>query len=413
MDIIRSYTLCELFFSQNLCISDNESMRIYLWPFTLYLIFNKITYIFTNGQNCFTYFLEPGQCVSIKNCKIIWKAIIEGPKPLPQRLTEYIRKSRCGDLNQKNICCRSKDIDNVQISEQIAISNRTETFNDNQSIVGHHNLHLLDSRICGKGNHDKISNGNKTSFYEFPWNALLGYRNSLGNIEYNCGGSLITTKFVLTAAHCVTVSPSSNLILVRLGEYDTSLDIDCEINEGSKVCTPPVQDIRIQKIISHSLYDKDNKLNDIALLKLRKDADISVRPICLPVTKEMLDNKPQKFIVTGWGKTENRTKSKTLLKANVFSYPRDICETTLKQLSKRIVLTKAHFCAIGEENVDTCSGDSGGPIQVLSNFNNELRLVQYGIVSFGPSSCGHGQTYPGVYTDLRHFLQWILNNLSL
>lgn len=57
---------------------------------------------------------------------------------------------------------------------------------------------------------------------------------------------------------------------VRLGEYDLSRDTDCNLNDN-RDCAPPVEDINIKSIIPHQKYNDDNKLNDIALIRLARD----------------------------------------------------------------------------------------------------------------------------------------------
>ncbi|XP_052131810.1 uncharacterized protein LOC127751788 [Frankliniella occidentalis] len=82
---------------------------------------------------------------------------------------------------------------------------------------------------CGPNNtSDRIisSAGHQTSLEEFPWVVRLGYRSAgSGEITYHCAGSLISNRFVLTAAHCVQQKEPS---VVRLGEYDTMTDPDTE-----------------------------------------------------------------------------------------------------------------------------------------------------------------------------------------
>ena len=60
----------------------------------------------------------------------------------------------------------------------------------------------------------------------WPWMALLGYQDKVRSkdINYNCGGTLITMNTVLTAAHCLD---NLNVVEVRLGETDLSTEYDC------------------------------------------------------------------------------------------------------------------------------------------------------------------------------------------
>lgn len=59
---------------------------------------------------------------------------------------------------------------------------------------------------------------------------------------------------------------------------------------------------------------------------------------------------------------------------------------------------------------DSCSGDSGGPLMVEDEINDVYRIVQYGIVSYGPLQCG--SLFPGVYTNVSSYVKWILDNIK-
>jgi hypothetical protein len=58
---------------------------------------------------------------------------------------------------------------------------------------------------CGFSNvtHNRVVGGVAAAKGGWPWMALLGYRDSLGEVTFKCGASLITHQHVLTAAHCL------------------------------------------------------------------------------------------------------------------------------------------------------------------------------------------------------------------
>ncbi|CAG4986335.1 unnamed protein product [Colias eurytheme] len=250
------------------------------------------------------------------------------------------------------------------------------------------------SESCGDINGDRIVGGSVAGLYEFPWMALLAYFDKITNyMEFKCGGSVINPRYILTAAHCI----NNRLYGVRLGEYDISTREDCYQN----MCETHIQDVGIEKTIVHEKWNRALKINDIALIRVDEDIDLSssnVQSICLPIypnlqTKNLIG---ERATVSGWGTFEARESSAVLLKVTV---PIVSCEEGFSK----------HICA-GEKYRDSCDGDSGGPLVLEESYGDSISMVQFGIVSFGSQICG-GST-DAKYTDVRQYVDWILEKIE-
>lgn len=107
-----------------------------------------------------------------------------------------------------------------------------------------------------------IVGGAKTKNGEYPHMAAIGWRSLDGNLDFKCGGSLISDQFVLTVAHC-SRSEGASPSIVRLGDQ----------NIRSKNDGLTEVDIPIAEFIKHESYKKSLNYYDIALIKMSRSVE--------------------------------------------------------------------------------------------------------------------------------------------
>uniref|UniRef100_A0A0A9Z8F0 Serine protease snake n=1 Tax=Lygus hesperus TaxID=30085 RepID=A0A0A9Z8F0_LYGHE len=241
-----------------------------------------------------------------------------------------------------------------------------------------------------------VVGGSNTSISEFPHMAALGY-NRTGDLEYLCGGTLISDQFVLTAAHCIQTKWGPPLV-VHMG--------------ATKLHTKKAKMVSVKEMYIHPDYRAPACYSDIALVKLARTLKLTpkLRPACLPNEETTAHHTNKIAVATGWGRTGfGREASITLLKVPLKVMDKKKCseyyaaDVLTPSLPKG--LNSDMICAIGNTDSfeDTCQGDSGGPLQGYLP-DNRCMLQVVGITSFG-KSCGAG--VPGVYTKVASYLSWI------
>ncbi|XP_031825659.1 CLIP domain-containing serine protease HP8-like [Nomia melanderi] len=370
------------------------------------------------GSSCTTPNGAPGTCIGIRQCVPLLNIL--QMRPLPSEAINFLRQSQCGFAGSNpEVCCPNQgpDVstpsrgDGTQVPD--GSGNQTPTGNEgNENVQYDLSNNPLLPADCGKDLSQRIVGGDRTDIDEFPWMALLEYSNPTSR-RTACGGVLISKRYVLTAAHCVSSGDLPNnwrLENVRLGEYDTSTSTDC-IWDGDvmTVCADDPITVSVEEQIAHESYrprSKERKF-DIALLRLSRDVLFTdyVKPICLPTTAEI----GPKLHAAGWGKTENTSSSNIKLKVSLPLSDREACQVNYGNAG--IVLSPNQFCAGGERGKDTCQGDSGGPLMYRKrNRSGNAKWSVVGVVSFGPSPCGT-PGWAAVYTKVIDFMPWILSKM--
>ncbi|XP_044766031.1 serine protease nudel-like isoform X2 [Coccinella septempunctata] len=241
----------------------------------------------------------------------------------------------------------------------------------------------------------RIVGGKNAGMGSWPWQAAL-YKEG----EFQCGGSLISDKWLISAGHCFYKSQDEYWV-ARLGA----------LRRSTALPTPYEQIHPVQKIFIHPEYENNGFVNDIALLKLKKSVTFSdyVRPVCLPKEGESLEDEVQCTIL-GWGQLSEvgRIFPDTLQEVQVPVISTEECK-------KRTIflplynITEEMFCAgYDRGGRDACLGDSGGPF-ICPEENG--RWVIHGITSNG-YGCARANR-PGVYTKVSSYMKWIEGFLNL
>ncbi|GAB0089784.1 trypsin [Sergentomyia squamirostris] len=201
---------------------------------------------------------------------------------------------------------------------------------------------------------------------QFPWIAALQY-DGFGQF---CGGSVISDRWILTAAHCPE-DLSASAMSVRI---------------GSRYHNSAGQEHRMIRYIMHPEYYVASMFDfDVAVAEMQGVmGGPNIRPV--PLTN-VEPQPPQNTFVAGWGALEWQGEFPiTLQFVQVPIVGREQCQ----QAYGASYITPSMLCA-GEYGLDACQGDSGGP---LTDTNGLL----VGIVSWGNGCAWDG--YPGIYANV-------------
>lgn len=225
---------------------------------------------------------------------------------------------------------------------------------------------------------DAIVGGYQAEAGEFPFMASIQTKGADGTDGHFCGGSVIGTRWVLTAAHCLVDTQPGE---IQVGVGRTNLD---DLSSG--------QTLNADRIVVHPDYDKTGTF-DAALIHVT--ADITAPSIALAaVGEDSLEQDGAALTVAGWG-TEffgSPFIPADLKAVDVAAVADENCTTNRTQGFQ----DESELCAEALGG-DSCQGDSGGP---LFGTLADGRRIQVGIVSYG-LGCAVPM-FPGVYGEVNN-----------
>ncbi|MBU6311378.1 MAG: trypsin-like serine protease [Actinomycetales bacterium] len=220
-----------------------------------------------------------------------------------------------------------------------------------------------------------------------------------------CGGSLVTSSLVVTAAHCVSDARAADLVV-------GTADIDGDLS-GNDMRISYVAAIKV-----HPNYDTRSQENDVAVITLA--TALRGSPTIQPVTAQeaaTLTAARAPVSVAGWGAI-NQSKPwrfpEVYRVGDLVVFPDSACGggqtftldgVKFSGYGPNEVNSRVMLCAEGVidgQIVDSCVGDSGGPL--IGGLGSDRRLV--GIVSWGLEQCAT-RAGAGVYSRVAAFTAFL------
>ncbi|XP_059226853.1 serine protease 1 [Stomoxys calcitrans] len=237
----------------------------------------------------------------------------------------------------------------------------------------------LPAVISGEG---RITNGQDAAEGQFPYQVGLSFSSSSGG--WWCGGSVIGTEWVLTAAHCT--SGASSVTAYLGATIRTSPKVQYTVSSGN--------------FHQHASYNSILLRNDISLIKIPSVTFTSyIQKVRLPAMASSYSTYAgQRAVASGWGLTSD---SATAVASKLqYAYMDVITNSVCANTYGSLTITDKTICTATPKGTSTCSGDSGGPLVLVS----ENILV--GVTSF-VSTAGCQSGAPAGFVRVTSYLDWV------
>lgn len=235
-----------------------------------------------------------------------------------------------------------------------------------------------------------IAGGQETNITYAPWHVGI-YKLKDAEVIYQCGGTILTEKVIISAIHCfwdpqINIAYDARLFKVAAGKQY----IDYKSNDEPH----KVQYFQIVDLNYHSDYRhaSGNYALDIvlALLDVSIHFQHHIAPICVQMNSVTIYDIPVypglNGTLAGWGLTESGRQSKRLKIVDLPTVDKDKCIAD-SDSGFRDFITADKFCAgHWKLNISACQGDSGGGLVFPKTINGSRRYFLRGVVSVGSNA---------------------------
>jgi secreted trypsin-like serine protease len=263
----------------------------------------------------------------------------------------------------------------------------------------------------------RILGGEPAAPGAWPWQVALI---SVGEDPFQgqfCGGSIIASTWILTAAHCVyDEAPDHSLSQTRPAEIQVLVGTNVlAVGDG--------EFIDVTGIYPHPDYDPTLIDNDIALIRLaHAPTDPDVAFVRLPTLAAEAEYAPAggTAIVTGWGRLQNGRFPEDLMQVQIQMLAREDCnQSAVGDAPPKpgvIVtgpITDNMICALVQGGKGSCNGDSGGPLVVMLADRSYLQvgIVSWGYTADNAAGCALDATFDA-YTRIARYQDWITDTIA-